>query len=98
MSKLRIALVSSVATGGFLVIASRSGRGRGCGEPDALKFAKATGDVPENTNFAIKTGALRDLLDNSAVDHQTADTDGNEDRRHRAERQDFHLADLLLCG
>ena len=34
---------------------------------NALKFAKATGDMPENINFAIKTGALRDFLDNSVV-------------------------------
>ncbi|HVX76645.1 MAG TPA: serine protease [Bradyrhizobium sp.] len=40
---------------------------------DALKFARATGDIPENINFAIKTGTLRDFLDNSAVDYQTAD-------------------------
>jgi hypothetical protein len=40
---------------------------------NALKFAKATGDLPENVNFAIKTGALRDFLDNSAVAYQTAD-------------------------
>ena len=41
---------------------------------NALKFAKATGDMPENINFAIKTGALRDFLDNSVVPYQTADT------------------------
>lgn len=40
---------------------------------DALKFARATGDIPENINFAIKTGTLRDFLDNSAVDYQTGD-------------------------
>ena len=40
---------------------------------DALKIVKATGDIPENINFAIKTGTLRDFLDNSAVDYQTAD-------------------------
>jgi S1-C subfamily serine protease len=40
---------------------------------NALKFAKATGDIPENINFAIKTGALRDFLDNSVVTYQTAD-------------------------
>ena len=40
---------------------------------NALKFAKATGDLPQNVNFAIKTGALRDFLDNSAVAYQTAD-------------------------
>jgi S1-C subfamily serine protease len=41
---------------------------------NALKFAKATGDIPENINFAIKTGALRDFLDNSVVPYQTSDT------------------------
>jgi S1-C subfamily serine protease len=40
---------------------------------NALKFAKATGEIPENINFAIKTGALRDFLDNSAVPYQTAE-------------------------
>ena len=34
---------------------------------NGLKFAKLTGDLPENINFAIKTGALRDFLDNSVV-------------------------------
>jgi len=38
---------------------------------NALKFVKATGDMPENINFAIKTGALRDFLDNSVVAYQT---------------------------
>lgn len=41
---------------------------------NALTFARATGNIPENINFAIKTGALRDFLDNSAVPYQTADT------------------------
>jgi S1-C subfamily serine protease len=41
---------------------------------DALKIIKATGNIPENINFAIKTGALRDFLDNSAVSYQTADS------------------------
>ncbi len=39
---------------------------------DALKVAKETGDLPENINFAIKTGMLRDFLDNSAIDYRTA--------------------------
>jgi S1-C subfamily serine protease len=38
---------------------------------NALKIAKATGDIPENINFAIKTGMIRDFLDNSAVPYQT---------------------------
>lgn len=40
---------------------------------DALKMVKVTGDIPENINFAIKTGTLRDFLDNSAIDYQTGD-------------------------
>jgi S1-C subfamily serine protease len=41
---------------------------------NALKIAKATGDIPENINFAIKTGALRDFLDNSVVPYQTSES------------------------
>jgi S1-C subfamily serine protease len=40
---------------------------------NALRFAKLTGDLPQNINFAIKTGALRDFLDNSVVSYQTAE-------------------------
>lgn len=40
---------------------------------NALRFAKATGDIPENINFAIKTGTIRDFLDNSVVPYQTSD-------------------------
>jgi len=40
---------------------------------NALKVARATGSIPENINFAIKTGALRDFLDNSVVPYQTAE-------------------------
>jgi hypothetical protein len=43
---------------------------------NALRIAKATGDIPENNNFAIKTGALRDFLDNSAVPYQTSEPAG----------------------
>jgi S1-C subfamily serine protease len=38
----------------------------------ALKVARATGEFPENINFAIKTGALRDFLDNSVVPYRTS--------------------------
>jgi hypothetical protein len=44
-------------------------------------------------NFAIKTGALRDFLDNSAVPYQTADAG---DRRHRQRRANIHNADFVL--
>lgn len=42
------------------------------GKLDALKIARYTGSIPENINFAIKTGALRDFLDNSVVPYETA--------------------------
>jgi S1-C subfamily serine protease len=44
------------------------------GKLNALKIAKATGSFPENVNFAIKTGALRDFLENNAVSYRTADS------------------------
>ena len=40
---------------------------------NAVRFAKVTGDIPENVNFAIKTGAVRDFLDNSVIPYQTSD-------------------------
>ena len=39
---------------------------------DAISVARATGTIPENINFAIKTGAIRDFLDNSVVPYETA--------------------------
>jgi S1-C subfamily serine protease len=38
---------------------------------NALKFARYTGTIPENINFAIKTGTIRDFLDNSVVPYET---------------------------
>src|SRR3954451_12342550 len=35
------------------------------GKLDALRVVRTTGTLPENINFAIKTGVLRDFLDNS---------------------------------
>ena len=46
------------------------------GKLDNLRIAVATGNIPENINFAIKTGALRDFLDNSVVPYQTAEPKG----------------------
>jgi S1-C subfamily serine protease len=39
---------------------------------DAIRVARTTGSIPENINFAIKTGAIRDFLDNSVVPYETA--------------------------
>jgi S1-C subfamily serine protease len=46
------------------------------GKIPGLRIAAITGDIPENINFAIKTGALRDFLDNSVVPYQTAEPKG----------------------
>lgn len=40
---------------------------------NALRMIRETGQLTENINFAIKTGALRDFLDNSVVPYQTAE-------------------------
>jgi S1-C subfamily serine protease len=42
------------------------------GKINALSVARETGNLPENINFAIKTGAIRDFLDNSVVPYETA--------------------------
>jgi S1-C subfamily serine protease len=39
---------------------------------DVLRVAERTGTIPENINFAIKTGAIRDFLDNSVVAYETS--------------------------
>jgi len=41
-----------------------------------MKFMRATGNIPESINFAIKTGAIRDFLDNSVVPYETAEPKG----------------------
>lgn len=53
------------------------------GKLDALKVARATGNIPENINFAIKTGALRDFLDNSVVMYRV--TERREMKKETAE-------------
>jgi S1-C subfamily serine protease len=61
-------------SGGPLLSSSGEVVGVVAAKLNALKFVKATGNIPENINFAIKTGALRDFLDNSVVAYQTADS------------------------
>jgi S1-C subfamily serine protease len=60
-------------SGGPLLASSGEVVGVVAAKLNALKFVKATGNIPENINFAIKTGALRDFLDNSVVPYQTGD-------------------------
>jgi S1-C subfamily serine protease len=67
------AAVQSGNSGGPLLDTSGNVVGVVTGKLNALRFAKATGEIPENINFAIKTGAVRDFLDNSVVSYQTAE-------------------------
>jgi S1-C subfamily serine protease len=39
---------------------------------NAIGVLRVTGAIPENINFAIKPGAIRDFLDNSVVAYETA--------------------------
>lgn len=64
--------VQSGNSGGPLLDTSGNVVGVVAAKLNAIKFAKATGDLPQNINFAVKTGAMRDFLDNSAVAYQTA--------------------------
>jgi S1-C subfamily serine protease len=57
-------------TGGLIV-------GMVAAKINAIKFVRATGNIPENINFAIKTGTIRDFLDNSVVPYQTAESKGD---------------------
>ena len=60
-------------SGGPLLASSGDLVGVVAAKLNTLKFARATGNIPENINFAIKTGALRDFLDNSVVPYQISD-------------------------
>ncbi len=63
-------------SGGPLFDASGHVVGVVAGKLDGLTMIRATGNIPENINFAIKTGALRDFLDNSVVPYQTVEPKG----------------------
>jgi S1-C subfamily serine protease len=72
--KLQIsAEVQTGNSGGPLLDASGEVVGVVSSKLNALKMVKATGDLPQNINFAIKTGAMRDFLDNSVVPYKTAE-------------------------
>ena len=63
---------------------------------DALYMARHTGNIPENINFAIKTGAIRDFLDNSVVPYESAAPSGELKTPEIAERaRAFTL--LITC-
>jgi S1-C subfamily serine protease len=60
-------------SGGPLLASSGDVVGVVAAKLNAIKFVRATGNIPESINFAIKTGALRDFLDNSVVPYQISD-------------------------
>ncbi len=41
------------------------------GKLDAIAVAEATGDIPQNVNFAIKAAVLRSFLDINGIEYQT---------------------------
>ena len=63
-------------SGGPLLDTSGTVVGMVAAKINALRFVRATGNIPENINFAIKTGAIRDFLDNSAIAYETAAPSG----------------------
>ena len=42
---------------------------------DALRIARATGDIPQNVNFAVSAGTARAFLDSEGVAYATAPSD-----------------------
>lgn len=60
-------------SGGPLLDASGNLVGVVAEKLNAVRFAKMMGDIPQNINFAIKTGVVRDFLDNSVVAYQTVE-------------------------
>jgi len=38
---------------------------------DAVKLAKATGDIPQNINFAINAGVAKSFLDSHSIEYGT---------------------------
>jgi S1-C subfamily serine protease len=59
-------------SGGPLIDSGGQIVGMVAGKLNALGVLRATGDLPQNINFAIKTGVIRDFLDNSVVTYETA--------------------------
>ena len=72
-SRLQIsAAIQPGNSGGPLLDTSGDIVGMVSAKLDALRIARSTGSIPENISFAIKTGAIRDFLDNSVVPYETS--------------------------
>lgn len=59
-------------SGGPLLDQSGNVIGVVAGKLDAVKIAEATGDIPQNVNFAIKAAVVRRFLDAHGVAYETA--------------------------
>ena len=42
------------------------------GEARCNRFARATGDIPQNVNFALSAGTVRSFLDGQGIPYDTA--------------------------
>lgn len=58
-------------SGGPLLDQSGNVPGMVVGKLDALKIARATGDIPQNVNFAIKSSVIRTFLDANGIESAT---------------------------
>jgi S1-C subfamily serine protease len=88
--------VQSGNSGGPLLDTSGNVVGVVSSKLNAVTVAKATGDLPQNINFAIKTGALRDFLDNGVVSYKTAESN-NELKTAEIARQARTYTMLISC-
>jgi TPR repeat protein/S1-C subfamily serine protease len=59
-------------SGGPLLDAAGHVVGIAVGKLDAVRIADATGDIPQNVNFAIKASLARSFLDANGVDYESA--------------------------
>jgi hypothetical protein len=66
------------------------------GKLDALKLARATGDIPQNVNFAIKGALARDFMAANSVDAVSAPSETDLPAADVAERAQFYTA-LIEC-
>jgi hypothetical protein len=53
---------------------------------DAVRVAQITGTIPENINFAVKTGALRDFLDKHNIPYKAVTSAAEEKTAEIAEK------------
>ena len=54
---------------------------------NAMKIQKATGDIPQNINFALKSSIVKDLLDANEIDYET-----------RASRKELSTSDIVAVA